>query len=172
MLQQALTEAYAAKHSGGSVDVGLAYACSMVSSGSVPSAELSRRLDVAALDYMSAVPFMDNEFFELIRALEQPRERQGAKESTDSGVRLPDGKICDEPDVALERVLTSQTYRTLAEQSVEKGLAGLGAKFFNEAIRYGSDYLPGRCAATEQCSFNILWPLLGPQVNLFIGANK
>lgn len=140
------------------MDVGGACACSMVSSDSVPSQELSRRLDVAALDHMSAVPFMGNELFELIRALQQPRERQGAKESTDSGVRLPDGKICDEPDVALECVLTCQAYRTLAEQSVEKGLAGLGANFFNEAISYGSGYLPGRCAATEQCSFDILYP--------------
>ena len=153
--KQALTEAYAAKHSGASVDVGDNCACSIPSDSS-RSQELSRRLDVTALDYISAVPFVDNEFFELIRALEQPRERQGAKEPIDSsGVQLPDGTMCEEPDVALECVLTSQAYRTLAEQSVAKGLAGPGANFFNEAINHGSAYLPGRYAAIEKCSFNI-----------------
>lgn len=126
------------------MDVGSACACSMISSDNAPSQELSRRLDVAALDYISAVPFMDNELFVLLRTLEQPRERQGAKESTDSGVRLPDDKLCEEPEIALECVLTSQAYRTLAEQSVEKGLTGLGANFFSEAISQGSAYLPGR----------------------------
>lgn len=127
-----------------------------MSSDSSPCQELSRRLDVAALDYISAVPFMDNEFFELIRALEQPRLWQGAKEAIDSVVRLPDGKMCKEPDVALECVLTSQAYRTLAEQSVEKGLARLGANYFNDAISQGSDYLPGRYVAIKQCSIDVI----------------
>lgn len=121
-----------------------------ISSDTSPSQELSRRLDVEALDYISAVPFIGNELFELIRRLEQPRERQGGKEPLDSsgsGVQLPDGKMCLEPGVALESVLTSQRYRTLAEECVEKGRVDQAAGFFNEAVRQGSSYLPSRCAA-------------------------
>lgn len=146
---QALTEAYAAKHAGGSMDVDGACPCSM-SNDTSPSQELSRRLDVAALDYISAVPFIGNDLFELIRRLEQPHERRGENEPLDSsgsGVQLPDGKMSLEPDVALECLLTSHRYRVLAEECVEKGRPDQAAFFFSEAISQGSSYLPGRCVA-------------------------
>lgn len=85
---------------------------------------------------------MDNELFVLIRALE---ERSGAEtEPGNAGVHLPSGRVCDDADSFLDSILTSQAYRALAEQRLEKGLTQEAAKCFEEAYEQGSDCLPRR----------------------------
>ena len=44
------------------------------------------------------------------------------------------GKLCEDPEACLESVLTSQAFRVLAEQSMDRGLDGEAAAFLEQAI--------------------------------------
>lgn len=152
LVQQALTEAFDARYcaesaSGGGDGATPACACS-------PAAETSdepsrrRRIEAAALAEFAAVPFLNNELFVLIRALQRlltcaPKEEEegGGGVSTngrpDDVVAPPgdgDKAGCEDPEACLESVLTSQAFRVLAEQSMDRGLDREAAAFLGEAI--------------------------------------
>lgn len=115
--------------------------------------ELRHLLEVAALDDIASVPFMDNELFVLIRMLEQQHGREEMGEPSSGDVERPDGAISEDPASSLESVLTSQAYRILAEQSMDEGLAQEAANYFDEAYSEGSGHLPGRCPPVESLCF-------------------
>lgn len=121
-------------------------ACTCSTEGNCPSREEpSHRLDVAALDEIAAVPFMDNELFVCIRELEQLHQQEGVEDSNADDTEFPNDETYHEAETSLEAVYTSQAYRILAEQSMDKGLTQEAAVQFEEAYREGSSYLPDRC---------------------------
>lgn len=142
-----MAEAYAARYSGGSTAVGCACTCSAdAAEGDIPpSHDLSHHLDVAALDEVATVPFMDNELFVFIRELEQLRQQEETEKSHAGDVEISHGETYRKAETSLEAVYTSQAFRILAEQSMDKGLTQEAANQFDEAYREGSSYLPDRC---------------------------
>lgn len=129
---QALTEAFDARHSDESA------ACPPTAETPEEPGSRRRRADVAALAEVAAVPFLDNELFVLIRALQRlllfapPKEEEGG--GGGRAATADDGKICEDPEACLESVLTSQAFRVLAEQSTDRGLDGEAAAFLEQAI--------------------------------------
>lgn len=124
---------------------------------------------MAALAELAAVPFLDNELFMLIRALhrlllsapEQGEEEEEGKTTSSRGttaaVAPPGGdagKICENPEACLESVLTSRAFRTLAEQSMDRGLDGKAAAFLDEAIGQMEAFLeePHRLPRPSKCA--------------------
>lgn len=114
----------------------------------------SRRSDVAALDEVAAVPFLDYELFMLVRAIEEERlaEEEGAgkeKEPASDGSSSSatgacsesptaaggDGEtsLCERPAACLEYLLTSQAVRVRADESMERGLDKEAAASLKEA---------------------------------------
>ncbi|CAM9113237.1 unnamed protein product [Ectocarpus sp. 13 AM-2016] len=146
---QALTEAFAGRYSGA------ASPGDSAGDSSSSSQELnSRRSDVAALDEFAAVPFLDDELFMLVRAIEEERlgEKEGAgkdkepatggssssatgacSESPTAAEGDVETSLCERPAACLEFLLTSQAVRVRADESMEKGLDREAAASLKEA---------------------------------------
>lgn len=115
-------------------------------------------MDVAALAEIAAVPFLDNELFVLIRALQRLLQCSAKEEDEGAGVGVgggaTSGNVCEDPEACLESVLTSQSFRVLAEQRIERGLDGEAAGLLEEAIGQMKAFVeeghrlprPSRCA--------------------------
>lgn len=142
-----------AEHSNELVNFGGTCTCSTSSDSPQTEEKLNRSIG-EALNIISSVPFMDNEMFTLIKALEHSIGQVDAKEAGKAkkmkSIQLPDGRICEDPEIWLESVFTSQAYRMLGEQSADKGQAEKADKHFEEAYSEGSGYLPARYQPVEQ----------------------
>lgn len=145
---QAMSESYAARYSGGSMKTADFCMCSARSD--IPSEQQGLCAAMAALDEIVALPFKDNKLFMLLTKLEERLgQEKGTEKPSDAAVQATDNTY-EDPEVALEAVLTSQAYRIRADQHMENGRTQEAATCFDEAHSEGDGYLPDRCPKVEQ----------------------
>lgn len=98
---------------------------------------------VVALDEIAVMSFSDNELLMLIRELEKRCKRKMGELSPD--VEGTDDTPQEDLDAMLESLNTSQFYRMIADQYLEKDLPHLASRWYDEAYNVGASMLPARC---------------------------
>lgn len=163
---QALAEGYAAMYAESSVDAETSRACPNRGDDSdgKDSGELCA---YAAVEEVSAVPFMNNDVFVKLRDLELGLSRstsgyRGDDVTCDTHGDQQDGgknhavgrnEVDGDPDRAglLESLLTSISYRTLGEEYLADGRVNEAGNFFDDAYEEGVGCAVNRCSSRLSC---------------------